>query len=43
MRRLGVSATARASFHVYSSAADVDALIDALQAAQLLFAEGSVA
>jgi cysteine desulfurase / selenocysteine lyase len=43
MRRLGVSATARASFHVYSSAADVEALIEALQAAQLLFAEASVA
>jgi cysteine desulfurase / selenocysteine lyase len=43
MRRLGVSATARASFHVYSSAADVDALVEALQAAQLLFAEESVA
>jgi cysteine desulfurase/selenocysteine lyase len=43
MRRLGVSATARASFHVYSSAADVEALVEALVAAQALFAEGSIA
>ncbi|MCU0649130.1 MAG: aminotransferase class V-fold PLP-dependent enzyme, partial [Gemmatimonadaceae bacterium] len=42
MRRLGVSATARASFHVYSSAADVDALVGALVAAQALFAEEGV-
>ncbi|MDQ8163685.1 MAG: SufS family cysteine desulfurase [Gemmatimonadota bacterium] len=38
MRRLGVSATARASFYVYSDGRDVDALIGALAAAQLLFA-----
>jgi cysteine desulfurase/selenocysteine lyase len=38
MRRLGVSATARASFYVYSDEADVDALVDALGAAQRLFA-----
>lgn len=38
MRRLGVSATARASFYVYSDASDVDALVGALQAAQALFA-----
>lgn len=38
MRRLGVSATARASFYVYSDEADVDALVGALQAAQSLFA-----
>jgi len=30
MRRLGVPATARASFYVYSEPADVDALVDAL-------------
>jgi cysteine desulfurase/selenocysteine lyase len=38
MRRLGVSATARASFYVYSDEADVDALVGALTAAQSLFA-----
>lgn len=38
MRRLGVSATARASFYVYNDEADVDALVGALQAAQSLFA-----
>jgi cysteine desulfurase/selenocysteine lyase len=38
MRRLGVSATARASFYVYSDGHDVDALIGALAAAQQLFA-----
>ncbi|MCU0634248.1 MAG: cysteine desulfurase [Gemmatimonadaceae bacterium] len=43
MRRLGVAATARASFHVYSSTADVDALVSALGAAQELFAEEHVA
>jgi cysteine desulfurase/selenocysteine lyase len=40
MRRLGVSATARASFWVYSDAADVDALIDGVAAAQRLFGAG---
>ncbi|MFO0093213.1 MAG: aminotransferase class V-fold PLP-dependent enzyme, partial [Gemmatimonadaceae bacterium] len=38
MRRLGVSATARASFYVYSDAADVEALVEALTAAQGIFA-----
>ncbi len=38
MRRLGVSATARASFYVYSDGSDVDALVGALAAAQQLFA-----
>jgi cysteine desulfurase/selenocysteine lyase len=38
MRRLGVSATARASFYVYSDERDVDALVGALTAAQSLFA-----
>ena len=37
MRRLGVPATARASFWVYSDAGDVDALVDGLQAARRLF------
>ena len=38
MRRLGVSATARASFYVYSDEADVDALIGALERAREIFA-----
>ena len=37
MRRLGVPATARASFHVYSTPEDVDALIDGLEAARQVF------
>jgi len=38
MRRLGLSATARASFYVYSDGSDVTALCTALEAAQSLFA-----
>ncbi len=38
MRRLGVGATARASFSVYNDEADVDALADALATADQLFA-----
>ena len=38
MRRLGVSATARASFYVYNDERDVDALVGALEAAQRIFA-----
>jgi cysteine desulfurase / selenocysteine lyase len=37
MRRLGVPATARASFYVYSTKEEVDALIDALAAAGDIF------
>jgi cysteine desulfurase/selenocysteine lyase len=37
MRRLGVAATARASVGVYNTRADVDALIDALQAGRKVF------
>jgi len=37
MRRLGVGATARASFYVYNDESDVDALGDALAAADDLF------
>ncbi len=37
MRRLGVHATARASFYVYSEAADADALVTAVQSARTLF------
>jgi cysteine desulfurase/selenocysteine lyase len=40
MRRLGTSATARASFYVYSDGADVDALVGALHEAQRIFAGG---
>jgi cysteine desulfurase/selenocysteine lyase len=38
MRRLGVGATARASFSVYNDRSDVDALADALATADRLFA-----
>jgi cysteine desulfurase / selenocysteine lyase len=37
MRRLGVSATARASLYVYSDARDIDALVDALLHARRIF------
>jgi cysteine desulfurase / selenocysteine lyase len=37
MRRLGVGATARASFYVYNDEADVDALGDALEATSSFF------
>jgi cysteine desulfurase/selenocysteine lyase len=37
MRRLGVPATTRMSFHVYSLQEDVDALIDALKVAEEVF------
>ncbi len=37
MRRLGVGATARASFSVYNDEADVDALVRALSDADTLF------
>ena len=37
MRRLGVAATARASFHVYNSRQDVDRLVDALNKARKVF------
>src|SRR5207237_5270174 len=38
MRRLGVSATTRASFYVSSEPPDVDALVDGVEAARRLFA-----
>jgi cysteine desulfurase / selenocysteine lyase len=38
MRKLGVSATARASFYVYNDTDDVDALADALEATRDFFA-----
>jgi cysteine desulfurase/selenocysteine lyase len=37
MRRLGLAATARASFYVYNDEADVDALVRALLRAGKLF------
>ena len=37
MRRLGVSATARASFYVYNNESDVDALVRALERAKEMF------
>ncbi|HEV2736820.1 MAG TPA: cysteine desulfurase [Longimicrobiaceae bacterium] len=37
MRRLGVSSTARASFYLYNTPADVDSLIDGLHHARALF------
>ena len=37
MRRLGVSATARASFYVYNDLCDVDALADGIAAAKEMF------
>ena len=42
MRRLGVSATARASFYIYNDESDVDALVAGVQQAASLFA-GTVA
>jgi cysteine desulfurase/selenocysteine lyase len=37
MRRLGVAATARASFGLYNDRDDVDALVDGLVAARKYF------
>jgi cysteine desulfurase / selenocysteine lyase len=42
MRRLGVSATARASVWVHSTTDDLDALLSALVHAKALFADGAV-
>ncbi|MGZ3585072.1 MAG: aminotransferase class V-fold PLP-dependent enzyme, partial [Ktedonobacterales bacterium] len=36
--RLGVPATARASFYVYTTSAEIDALADALERARQVFA-----
>jgi cysteine desulfurase/selenocysteine lyase len=38
MRRLGVPATSRASFALYNTSADVEALVRALHAARKIFA-----
>ncbi|MGV3708278.1 MAG: aminotransferase class V-fold PLP-dependent enzyme [Gemmatimonas sp.] len=40
MRRMGTSATARASFYVYSDSRDVDALCNALRNAREVFGQG---
>jgi cysteine desulfurase/selenocysteine lyase len=40
MRRLGVSATARASFYVYNDERDVEALVASLRRAKEVFAGG---
>jgi cysteine desulfurase/selenocysteine lyase len=37
MRRLGMENTARASFYIYNSEDDVDALVDALKTVRKLF------
>jgi cysteine desulfurase/selenocysteine lyase len=42
MRRLGVAATARASFYVYNDDADVDALVAGVHAARELFGHVTV-
>ncbi|HET9011865.1 MAG TPA: SufS family cysteine desulfurase [Gemmatimonadaceae bacterium] len=42
MRRLGVSATARASFYLYSDEGDVDALVRSLERAKVLFGAETV-
>jgi cysteine desulfurase/selenocysteine lyase len=42
MRRLGVAATARASFYVYNSSADIDALIAGVQNAKELFGHAAI-
>ncbi|MBC7844567.1 MAG: SufS family cysteine desulfurase [Gemmatimonadaceae bacterium] len=42
MRRLGIAATARASVWVHSTAADVAALVTALQHAKTVFADGAL-
>jgi cysteine desulfurase/selenocysteine lyase len=39
LRRLGVGATARASFYVYNDAADVEALVAGVRKAQAMFAD----
>ncbi len=37
MRHLGVGATARASFYLYNTTADVDRLVEGLQHARTIF------
>ena len=42
MRRLDVSATARASFYVYNDRDDIDALVDGVKKAKEIFGHASV-
>jgi cysteine desulfurase/selenocysteine lyase len=42
MRRLGVAATARASFYVYNGSADIDALIEGVLSAKELFGHAAI-
>jgi cysteine desulfurase/selenocysteine lyase len=42
MRRLGVGATARASFYLYNDERDIDALVEGLRKAKELFADAAV-
>ena len=42
MRRLGVAATARASFYVYNSSADIDALVAGVENAKELFGHAAI-
>jgi len=42
MRRLDVSATARASFYVYNDTADIDALVDGVMKAKEIFGHAAV-
>jgi cysteine desulfurase/selenocysteine lyase len=42
MRRLDVSATARASFYVYNDGSDIDALIDGVKKAKEIFGHAAV-
>jgi cysteine desulfurase/selenocysteine lyase len=41
MRRLGIAATARASFYLYNTRGDADRLVDSLHNARLLFGYGA--
>jgi cysteine desulfurase/selenocysteine lyase len=40
MRRLGVAATARASFYIYNDVDDIDVLVEAVRKAGALFRVG---
>jgi cysteine desulfurase/selenocysteine lyase len=42
MRRLGVAATARASFYIYNCSADIDALVAGVQNAKELFGHAAI-
>lgn len=42
MRRLGVAATARASFYIYNGSADIDALVAGVQHAKELFGHAAI-